>query len=348
MEENDANQAGDYTGQTLARGMTRASGALAIPASPVTTMPETGAADGESRLVLVAALLIGAIVWGLVWYPYRALSELGVSGEFASVITYVIALLLAMLSYRRQLAGLRAWPLLILIALTTGCCNVGFVLATVHGHVVRVVLLFYLAPAWTMVFAYLLLGERLSIQGLFLMCFALAGAMVMLWNPALGMPLPGGAWEWVALAAGVLFALSNVLLRRARNHTIEHRSLFIFAGCAAVALAACVLTPTAPPPVFTAMSVTAWALLAAIGIAIWSTNYAVQYGLGRVPANQAIVIYLSELVVAALSSWVLAGETLAAKEWIGGAMIVTASLLSGRLRPPAEPAASPMVALENA
>jgi drug/metabolite transporter (DMT)-like permease len=56
----------------------------------------------------------------------------------------------------------------------------------------------------------------------------------------------------------------------------------------------------------------------------------VQFGLVRVAANRAIVIMLSEIVVAALAAWLLAGEALAAREWLGGAIIVAASLLTAR------------------
>ena len=43
------------------------------------------------------------------------------------------------------------------------------------------------------------------------------------------------------------------------------------------------------------------------------------------------MIYLSELVFAALSGWLLAGESLGAKEVAGGALIMVASLLSAWL-----------------
>jgi drug/metabolite transporter (DMT)-like permease len=43
------------------------------------------------------------------------------------------------------------------------------------------------------------------------------------------------------------------------------------------------------------------------------------------------VILLSELVVAAVSAYLLAGETMRWNQYAGGAMIVAATLLSGRL-----------------
>ncbi|WP_438362171.1 hypothetical protein [Methyloversatilis discipulorum] len=54
------------------------------------------------------------------------------------------------------------------------------------------------------------------------------------------------------------------------------------------------------------------------------------------PASVAVIaLFLFELVVAAISSWWLAGEVMGLKEWIGGAMIIAASLFSGHLESPA-------------
>lgn len=60
-------------------------------------------------------------------------------------------------------------------------------------------------------------------------------------------------------------------------------------------------------------------------------NLVVQYGLARIAANRAIVIMLSEVGIAALSSWLLADEALGLSEWVGGAMIVAASVFSARM-----------------
>ena len=76
-------------------------------------------------------------------------------------------------------------------------------------------------------------------------------------------------------------------------------------------------------------------ILVALGLAVLAANLGVQHGLMGVSANRAIVILLSELVVAAASAYLLAGEVLRWNEWAGGAMIVVATLLSGRLAPAA-------------
>jgi drug/metabolite transporter (DMT)-like permease len=202
-------------------------------------------------------------------------------------------------------------------------------MAVVYGDVMRVVLLFYLAPIWTIVFARWLLDEQLSAAGYTLMGLALAGAAVMLWQPRLGWPAPRTLAEWTGLSAGAMFALSNVLIRKTRQLAIELKALAVFFG-GIVAGSACILAlPSVDgpgAPIFDNV-----VLLAVLAVVLLAVNVAVQYGLTHISANRAIVIYLFELVVTAISAWLLAGEVLTAREWIGGIMIVAAGLLSDRL-----------------
>ncbi len=287
-------------------------------------------------MMAVTGLLTGATVWGLIWYPYRALDHAGVGGALAVTLTYAGAFALGVILFRPRLR--LSW-MLAAIALSAGWANVGFTLAVIYGDVMRVVLLFYLAPAWTILFARLLLGEKLSRAGFALMLFALAGAAVMLWQPRIGWPLPSSAAEWLGLSAGAMFALSNVLIRKTPHIAIELKVLAVFFG-GVVAGAACVI--------FTAPAGDVWVpvldqalLLMILTVVILAVNFAVQYGLTRISANRAIVIYLFELVVTAVAAWLLADEVLSLKEWCGGIMIVAAGLLSDRLgsSPRGEPSA---------
>lgn len=72
-------------------------------------------------------------------------------------------------------------------------------------------------------------------------------------------------------------------------------------------------------------------ILLGLGITIFLLSILLQYGLTHVPANQAIVILLLELFIAAIAAYYLADEQLSTKEWIGGLMVVIASLLSTKI-----------------
>ncbi|MGB0126529.1 MAG: DMT family transporter [Rhodocyclaceae bacterium] len=283
----------------------------------------------RTNRVAVAGLLAGALVWGLIWYPYRALEAMGLSGVMASIATYAVALAGALLAFPRMLRGVRWEWTLLWLSLAAGGCNLGYVVATVHGEVMRVLLLFYLSPLWTVLLARLLLDERVNRAGAGVIGLSVAGAAVMLWHPQIGAPWPKNGAEWVGMASGFCFAVTNVLVRRTPHLPLEIKCSAVFLGVTLVGMAVLPFTDGSllphPPPM------EAWMLVGLVGLVLLSINLAVQFGLTHTSANRASVIFLSELVVAALSSWLLAGEAMGPKEWTGGAMIVAASLFSGRL-----------------
>lgn len=284
----------------------------------------------KEKLLAVSGLLSGAIIWGVIWYPYRLLEQMGVSGALSSFVTYLIPLLLGFTLYSERVRLRHFPPILLLIGLTAGWTNLAYVLAVIQGEVMRVLLLFYLSPLWTVLLARLILHERLRFHGYLVMVLSFSGAVVMLWRPSLGMPLPQNAAEWLALSAGLMFAATNVLSRHAAESDIWLKSLSVWIGVAVLSLLALVWQP-ATLAVLPTLPVSGWAWLLAISILIFVVTLTVQYGLARTPASQAIVIFLFELVVAAVTSYLLAGEVMTAQEWVGGAMIVAASLFSGKL-----------------
>mgnify|MGYP000919703226 CR=1 FL=1 len=283
---------------------------------------------GGSSAVAVASLLAGAMVWGLIWYPYRSLQDAGLSGALASVFTYGIALACGVPILGRRLRGARFSWWLPAIAVAAGACNLGYVLAVLPGEVMRVLLLFYLSPLWTVLLARLLLDERLNAAGAAVVGCSLAGATIMLWHPTLGLPWPRNAAEWLGLGAGFGFALNNVLIRRAAHLRIEQKTLAVFAGVVLLGLVALPFEPTGD---VTGLAAVDWLVLAMTGLLLLVVNLVVQVGLTGLTANRAIVIMLSELVFAAVSSWLLAGERMGSLEWAGGSLIVVASLFSGKL-----------------
>lgn len=284
----------------------------------------------SSRWLAPLALLAAATTWGLIWYPYRILEQAGLSGSVASVLTYLVALPpLLILAMRRRLADPEERGLLLALALVSGWTNLAYVLAVIHGEVMRVMLLFYLAPLWTVPFARLLLNEHASRVAWLVIALALTGAWVMLAGAG-GLPVPHNTAEWLGLSAGIGFALANVLTRRLKSAPIALRSLWVFAGVTAVSTLYATVEGAAPG-VVRVLDGHGWWLVVAIALALLFATFTMQYGLSHTPANRAVVILLAELVVAALSSRWLAGEVMAPHEWIGGSMIVAATLFSGRM-----------------
>lgn len=274
-------------------------------------------------------LLFGATVWGVIWYPYRLLEQAGLSGAFASVVTYAVALILgsALLAPRWRKAGLHNLGAILPLSLAAGWTNLSYVLAVINGEVMRVMLLFYLSPLWTLLLARLLLDEKAGGRGFLVIAFSLAGAFVMLWNPAEGLPVPRNMAEWLGLSSGMGFALANVLTRRATSLSLEQKSFAVWIGVTGLGLVL-LCFESAPLPELAQISGRHWLWVAGLGCILMLTTLMVQYGVTHTLATRAAVIFLFELVVAAIAAWLLANEMMTLREWVGGAMIIVATIFA--------------------
>jgi drug/metabolite transporter (DMT)-like permease len=284
----------------------------------------------KQKIAAILGLLTGAAVWGVMWFPYRLLAQAGIGGVWATLLTYSVALSIGLLLSG---AAWREWRVAgwsgIILVLGSGWANFGYVLATLNGEVMRVLLLFYLAPLWTVFFAHFLLGERLNRYGYGVVALSLSGALVMLWHADLGLPLPQNSAEWIALSSGMAFALTNVLVRSATQLSVGFKSVAIWFGTLLVSAFA--LPWQNDFHSLPQLSPALGGMILAIGVVLCLTSFAVQYGLTHTPANQAIVIFLFELVFAAIAAYFLVGEKMSTQEMLGALLIVSASLLSGKM-----------------
>lgn len=281
-----------------------------------------------SSFLPVLSLLFAATLWGVIWYPLRLLEHGGLGGVGASLVSYGAALIVGFAASWRARADYARSPLaFVALALVAGWCNVAFILSVLEGPVVRALLLFYLSPLWAALFGRLFLGEHLSRFALAVLALAMAGALVMLWNPDVGLPWPLSRADWLAISSGMSFALSNVLVRRLQAVSIPVKSVATWGGVVLVAGAWITLGGQPLSPV--TLDVLAGAAVLGL-LGIFFMTLAVQYGVTHMPVHRSAVILLFELVAGAASSLLLAHEAITAREWIGGLLIIAAAYFSAR------------------
>ena len=215
-----------------------------------------------------------------------------------------------------------------MLALASGLTNLGFNWAVTVGDVVRVVLLFYLVPAWAVLAAWWLLGEKPTPTSLLRLLLAMAGVVVVLKTPGSPWPIPQGAPDWLALMGGFGFALTNTLLRKFKDTPAESRMLAMFGGSGLMAgLVALVGTSQQliPGP---ALALGALPVLIGLGLAFMASNTALQYGAARLASSTTSIVMLTEILFASLSAAALGAAQLGTRTLVGGGLIVLAAVLA--------------------
>jgi len=289
-----------------------------------------------SRSFLPAlALMLNALNWGVSWWPFRQLQAQGLHPLWATVIVYLITVVVIAVTRPNAFGQVLRTPALWVLMLAAGTTNAAFNWGVAIGDVVRVVLLCYLMPLWVVLLARLLLREALTPLVVLRVVLALAGAAIVLWpEGGQGLPLPQSLPDWLGVLAGFSFALNNVMLRREAAQSNESRALAMFLGGALVAGAVALVLTLKGQASWPPAPAWGWILGAlALSACFLVSNLALQYGTARMPANATSVIMLTEVLFAAVSALLLGGGALTPALVWGGALIVFAALLSTLQRP---------------
>jgi drug/metabolite transporter (DMT)-like permease len=285
-------------------------------------------------LLPVFALMFNALVWGTSWWPFRRLESQGLHPLWATLFVYLLAVVVIGTTRPRAFVQLVRAPALWVLLLASGVTNAAFNWGVVIGDVVRVVLLFYLMPLWTVLLARVLLKEPLTRAAGVRIFAALVGAAIVLWPQGRGLswselPIPQALPDWLGLLGGFSFALNNVMLRREAHRPEEGRALAMFIGGATVAGSLAAVLATHHRIAWPPHASVDWALIAlALAGLFLLSNLALQFGAARLPANVTSVVMLSEVVFASASAIAFGREQLTAPLLLGGCLIIGAAVLA--------------------
>lgn len=284
-----------------------------------------------STLGPYAGLLCNALVWGVSWWPLRHLQSLGLHPLWATVFFFLLGGLLVTLWRPAAWRGLWANRSMWWLAVAAGSTNAAFNWAVSIGDVVRVVLLFYLMPLWTVGLAWLMMGEPVSRASLYRMVLAMVGAALVLWPDGGGWLRFDGLADVLGLAGGMGFAWTNVLLRQQAQVPAATRALAMFVGGAFWPLVIClVLVSTQVIPTIPSVDVVWMGPVLAMGLVFFISNLALQYGAARLPVQVTSVVMLTEILFATGSSVWWGQAELTHRIVLGGVCIMLAAWLSSK------------------
>jgi drug/metabolite transporter (DMT)-like permease len=223
--------------------------------------------------IAILVLLTNTLIWGLSWTAFKSLRADGMHPVWATAIIFAGCTLLMLLYRPRILREIKGQSALILVAITAGLTNTTFNTAVAYGDVVRVILLFYLMPIWAILLARIVLHEPITLAAVCRIALGLCGAMIVLYQPGMGLPLPSHWVDWVAIAGGMAFAANNIMLRRLQGVSDGARAITMLGGGG---LFACLMGI-----VISSVADVAWPTSVGVGAAIWHGTVAGECVCGR-------------------------------------------------------------------
>ena len=277
----------------------------------------------QSRLA-VGALLIAGLLWGLTWMPFRYFGRQELNGITFTMMSYgLIGLVVLPWMLLRRTSWMPQGGLVAFIALTGGAANVCFVSALMAGEVVRVMLLFYLAPVWGVLGGRIAFGEAITRLRVIAVVAALSGAFLLLGGTAV-FDTPPGLVDLLALASGMLYASQNIFTLAANRTPLYAKTLAVFIGCGVLSGALVLVTRQVLPPISSSLL---FQLAAFAGSWMMAAMFLTVDAVTHLEAGRAAILLVFELVAAVVSAMWIGGERLDGLEWVGAALITGAALL---------------------
>ena len=275
----------------------------------------------------VPVLFASSIGWGFTWLPIKTLNNMGLDSLHLIFIAFLSgAVLLSPWLYRHYSLWRNSFGMMIMIACAGGIANVSFQVAIFHGDVVRVMILFYLLPVWSVLGGKLFLNEKIDLLRWISMSACLIGAFLILdiWNTS------WQAISWIdvmAISAGMGLAATNILFRSSSPEIpVISKVASTFIGCTILIGISLMIFPT-PADLPTNGAIP----LAILYGTLWLTVITIgtQWGVTQLQVGQSAIIIVMELLVAVASVSILTSKGLVTNELIGGVMVLSAALLEG-------------------
>ena len=274
----------------------------------------------------LACLYAGA-VWGLFWIPLRALEEAGINGLWITVVYFLIPTIclipVVILRWQHVKEG---GVSLQLTTMLSGGALLLYSTSIVYTDVVRAMLLFYLTPIWATILARIFLGDLITPSRIIAMLMAILG-MLTIFGLGARFPIPQNIGDWLGIGSGFLWAVAMVRIRMSESHSaIELTAGFFQWSLIFSAGAAFLLAPSQIPKIEQVLPALPL-LLIFMALLVLPGTYASLWGPKYLSPGIVGLLFMTEIIVGAISVALLAGEPFGIRELMGVLLIAGASML---------------------
>lgn len=274
----------------------------------------------------LACLYAGA-VWGLFWIPLRALEEAGINGLWITVVYFLIPTicLIPVVILRWQHVKEGGVSLQITTMLSGGALLL-YSTSIVYTDVVRAILLFYLTPIWATILARIFLGDLITPSRVIAMVLAILG-MLTIFGLGARFPIPQNIGDWLGIGSGFLWAVAMVRIRMSESHSAIELTAGFFQWSLIFSSGAAFLLATSQMPDIEQILPALPLLLIFMALLVLPGTYASLWGPKYLSPGIVGLLFMTEIIVGAISVALLAGEPFGIRELIGVLLIAGASML---------------------
>jgi drug/metabolite transporter (DMT)-like permease len=283
-----------------------------------------------------AAVAYCGLIWGVYWLPLRHLAQTGFTGSWASAAFFVAsippAVIMGWMARRELKANGRS---LLWLSIASGVVLTLYSNAYTRTTVFNVLFLFYLSPVWSVLIARFVLREPVGRARLAAVALGLVGLVTMLSDGG-GWPIPRNLGDWMALVAGLLWAICAIFIRRNQHIGALANTVAFYFGGFWPALAFALITDGDHVPNLAAIAAS-WPMLIGVAWLGWvPSQLALYWGVSRISPVRTGILLMTELVSGVATAAWLSGDPISPQQAIGGALILAAGIgdvLTSRERP---------------
>ncbi|MCZ4352696.1 DMT family transporter [Roseovarius aestuarii] len=295
--------------------------------------PHSAASSGATSFAPVIATFFSAVLWGLWWIPMRWIESMGLTGAQAGIVCNLGAALTIGAYMIIGRVSLRISARTMMGAALIGLAFASYSVALTMSDVVRVILLFYLAPAWSKIIEWAFMGHRWRHASSLTLGLSLIGAYLVMGGDLSLSSI--GLGDGLALMSGVAWAVGAALVFTGERSTASVLTLATVIWAGVLSLAFVAMTGESMPAADTgpamgiALLIGAVYLLPILGLTTWSAQ--------RLTPALLSFLFTLEIVSGVGSGALFLDEPFGLMQLSGGVLIIAAALIEAisALRKPA-------------
>ena len=195
-----------------------------------------------------------------------------------------------------------------------------------RGEIAKVVVLFYLCPIWGTIFAKIFLGNKLTLKRLLSIILGIIGLEIMV-GIEKGIIFPTSVVEWIALSAGLSWAMGMTLFHLAKSTSGFEKTALTALIIPFVFLALCLVpdgrTLEMPNQLISVNVIYLWMVLFAV---VWllPSILLTYFSVEILDPGRINILLAFEVAVGFISASLLTNEIIGLRECLGALFVVSA------------------------